>query len=255
MIFGHEDKIEIFKKLVKNNNLSHAYLFYGDSQIGKFLFAKHLAYFLEFGQFEVSEEPLIDTQAFSPNDKNTIGIDDVRELKRFLSQTSFKSGRRLAIIDRAETLTPEAQSSLLKIVEEPGRGAMIIFIVPDAQVLLPPLLSRLTKVYFARFSRDKIEKTLTKHFKLSVERAKIIGLESMGRLGRAIETAEDKKPIAENNNLESTLEKEILNLYRKDPVKNSSILAKLLERAMLLARYNLNPRLQEKVIKYQLANY
>ena len=182
MIFGHEDKVDIFKDLVANKKLRHAYLFYGDDSIGKFLFAKHLAHFLEFGKFEISNQTLLDTQIFEPNEKNSIGIEEAREIKRFLSETPLVSPRRLAIIDRVDTFTPEAQTSLLKIVEVPPLSALIIFITYDPQVLFPPLLSRLNKIYFRRLSKENLKNILQNHFEIPFKKAEALADQSFGRL-------------------------------------------------------------------------
>lgn len=253
MLLGHEDKIEVFKSLVKNQKLGHAYLFFGDNQIGKFTFAKSLAYFLEYGEFGVFNKPLIDSQEISPDlEKNTIGIDAVRQIKRFLYQKPFSSQKRTTIIDQAQALTPEAQAGLLKIVEEPPSNALIIIIAQDPLALLPPLLSRLRKVYFRRLSSELIEKNLQEHYKISKERARKIANLSFGRMGRAIDLLKGEEDMG-NEDIEYELEKRILDL-RKNLIKNSHALSWLLEREMLVKRYNLNKNLQQKAINVILNN-
>lgn len=250
-MFGHEDKIKLFKKLAGEDNLSHAYLFFGDAQIGKFLFAKALANFLENGKFEVAAEPLLDAEVFSSDEKGTIGIDAMRDLKKFLWQTPFRSSRRLAIINEAEKLTPEAQSSLLKIIEEPPRGCFVIFVTYESDVLFPPLASRLTKIYFERMPEAKIEDVLSTHYKISREKAKIVAHESFGRIGRAIDLLSGKKR-GENGDIQSDLEERILFLRKKGIIKNAKILSRLLERETFLKRYNLNQNIQKKAVEYEL---
>jgi len=46
MIAGHDNLIKIFKRLAKNNELSHGYIFFGETKVGKYTFAKYLANFL-----------------------------------------------------------------------------------------------------------------------------------------------------------------------------------------------------------------
>ena len=251
MMFGHEDKIRLFKKLANEGNLSHAYLFFGDAQIGKFLFAKALANFLENGKFEAAAEPLLDAEVFSSDEKGTIGIDAMRDLKKFLWQTPFRSSRRLAIINEAEKLTPEAQSSLLKIIEEPPREGFVIFVTYESDVLFPPLVSRLTKIYFERMPEVKIEDLLSAHYKISREKAKIVAGESFGRIGRAINLLGGKKS-GESGDIQSDLEERILFLRKKGIIKNAKILSRLLERETFLKRYNLNQNIQKKAVEYEL---
>ncbi len=248
MFFGHEDKIKIFKKLVYDGNLSHAYLFYGYPQIGKFYFSKLLAFFLETGEFEITDKFLIDTRIFSPNENKVIGIEIVRELKRFLFQKPFKSPRRLAIINDANKLSKEAESSMLKIVEEPPPAAMIIFIVHDPRVLFSPLLSRLISVYFSSFSEDEIREIAVRNYKLSASKAEDITKKSFGRIGRAINLIEGIEELSTEDDLKKEIEERIVNLYIKDVRRNSRILAWFLNREADLQRFNLNVNLQRKAV-------
>lgn len=255
MLFGHEKLIAVFRRLAAENKLSHAYLFFGDAGIGKFSFAKSLAYFLEGGSFEPTGETLIDTGIFSPDEKNIIGIDAVRGLKRFLWQTPLRSPKRIAIINRAEALTTEAQSALLKIVEEPPRDSLIIFITCNDQVLFPPLLSRVAKVYFRRMKKIQIENFLIDNYGIAKEKAGFIAIDSFGRIGRAVEMMNGApRRYSNNDNIELSLENKILSLRKSGILKNTKILSHLLQRETFIKRYNLNPNLQKKAAEYYLAS-
>ena len=245
----------MFRRLAESDNLSHAYLFYGYSGIGKFYFARALASFLESGEFDPAgageEKPLIDSRIFLPDEKRKIGVDAAREIKSFLFGRPFKSPRRLAVVRDAEALTPEAESALLKIVEEPPEKAMIIFIAQDVQVLFAPLRSRLTRVYFRSFSVSEIRKFLTERCKVSQSRADEIAGKSFNRIGRAINLAE-KTGEKKDDELLSVLSDKIISLYINGVLKNSGVLSILMEREMALQRYNLNQNLQRKAIEYIL---
>ena len=251
MLIGHDDKIRIFKSLVENGNLGHAYLFFGDAGIGKNLFARALANFLENGEFKEPTQPLTDSSVFAPGEKSTIGIDDVLKQRRFLSMTPLRSKRRIAIVE-ASFLTKEAQSAMLKIVEEPPSMAMVIFVAHDPRVLFPPLLSRLTKVYFNRLSREDLKKVLVEIYEISPKKAEELAPISFGRIGRALNLVEGKKTGGEDD-LGRDLEEEIVRLRNKDLLKNSAILDWLLGRLELVRHYNLNMRLQRAAISYKLS--
>ncbi len=259
MLFGHEDKIKAFKKLIGEGKLSHAYLFYGDAQIGKFSFAKSLGSFLESKNFQLSEEPLIDAKIFSPadsagkpNDMGTIGIDAVRGIKHFLWQTPFRSPKKLAIIDEAQALTREAQGALLKIVEEPPPHGLLIFIASNLEIFSPPLLSRLIKIYFRRLPDEKLEKILIENFNAAPAKAKTIAENSFGRIGLALGLLNGGKTNEAEDNLENDLENEILALRKRDIFKNAVLIAWLLEKESALKKYNLNKNLQKKAIETKL---
>ena len=252
MLFGHTDKLEIFERLVAGEALGHAYLFYGDVAIGKAHFAKLLAYRLEYGNFEIMTEPLIDTAWFEPDEKGTIGIGKIRDIKNFLWQTPLRSKKRLVVVDNAETLTDDAQGALLKIVEEPPAHGTIIFIAHDAQVLVGPLLSRLSKIYFSRLARREIEKVLVGHFKLTAARAKTVALKSFGRIGRAIGIINGK--IEEVPSFERDIEEKIIELWTGDKIRNAKKLAWLIDRESSVKKFNLNQNLQRKAVEYKISH-
>ena len=247
MLFGLEDKIELFKRLVKDNNLRQSYLFFGEPQIGKFTFAASLVNFLETGKFvpPSATKPLLDAKFFTPDESGSIGIDAVRDLKKELYQRPVASIRRSAVFDSAESLTPEARNALLKIIEEPPQFSLIIFIAVEPSVFPPTLASRFTKVYFPRFGQKSIEKYLKEKLKIDSNQAVLTARQSFGRIGRAIQLAQSSS-LETNSDPESLLkylEETILSL-RKNLLKNSSKLSWLLEREELVKRHNLNPKLQ-----------
>jgi len=256
MFLGHKDKIEIFKRLIEENSLTHAYLFYGEPQLGKFTFAKSLAYLLEYNVFEIINKPLIDFKEILPDpEKGIIGIKVVQEIKNFVFQKPFRSKKRLVLIDQANTLTFEAQSALLKILEEPSPSALFILIVNEPSVLLPPLLSRLTKVYFKRFSYKELEEILISNFNLSKDKAKEIAKKSFGRIGLALSLISDKKlnnaSKEESSNFFSQL---ILNYYLKDKFRYSKIISWLLLKEWQMNTLNLNFNLQKKAALVYINN-
>lgn len=253
-LFGHKDKFEVFGKLIKENKLGQAYLFYGDRGIGKNAFAVLLAYALETGKFSAEKEPLLDVLFLVKDpEENKLGIEKISEVKKFLWQKPVKSSHKLVVLDNAEDLTPEAQGALLKIVEEPPTHALLVFIAQDDQVFLPPLLSRLTKVYFPRLSKAEVANFLSEKYEIKRDKAEEIAERSFGRLGLALnilnKTAEPDEKI-----LEDFLESRILKLRREDLKKNAPILTWLLDREVLIKRYNLNMNLQRKAVNEILEN-
>ena len=248
MIYGHEDKKKLFKSLVKKDTLGHAYLFFGEPQIGKFSFACHLAYFIEHRKFEVSKEALIDTVFIKPEEgKKKVGINQIRGMRNFLYQKPLRSRRRLIIINEADYLTPEAQASLLKFVEESPPYITFIFITQDLQSLLPPLVSRLQRVYFSRLPKKKIEEILQKEYNIQRNRAEEIAKKSFGRLGRALNFLNNKKYNKED--LEEFLEENITELFLADKLRNAKLIKWLLTRELKVKRFTLNPKLQRRIIE------
>lgn len=73
----------------------------------------------------------------------TLGIDESRKIKENHLSKSFKEGNKRIFIIEASGITHEAQNALLKIFEEPHEDSHFFIIMPNAQVLLPTLRSRL----------------------------------------------------------------------------------------------------------------
>lgn len=82
------------------------------------------------------------------SDKQTIGVDEVRELKSELSKTPIEGEQRLFIIDCAQKLTQPAENAILNILEEPASDVVIVMIAPNRKQLLPTILSRLQIIEF-----------------------------------------------------------------------------------------------------------
>lgn len=76
--------------------------------------------------------------------KNSIGIDDVRDLRKFLERktTGTHGIRRIVIIEDADSMTAEAQNALLKSLEEPPADTVIILTSSDINILLNTIHSR-----------------------------------------------------------------------------------------------------------------
>lgn len=284
MLFGHEDKIQLFKKLAKEEKLSHAYLFHGDAGVGKFTFARAFASFLEFGVFDSAQEPLphaiqkiIDSKSDMRDNQHqisahpafqdghmrgfldacivypteeTIGIDAIRSVQAFLYQTPFRSPYRLVIIDDAHMLTDEAQSSLLKIVEDPPRHALMIFVSHSPLVFYAPLLSRFAHIYFPRMSREMIIETLAHHFSTQISRARVCAEQSFGSIGRALCLLHQASSVADTGNLARELQERIIDMYLGNRLMRSGAIQSLLDRLSAVRRYNTNEKLQRRALQH-----
>ncbi len=252
MLFGHTDKEELFKALVLRDKLRHAYLFFGDEGLGKKLFALRLAHFLETGNFEVSNELLVDARIFEPEVNGTLGIEEALKIRAFLWETPLKSKRRFAIVNGAESLTFEAQSALLKVVEESPHSSLIVFVAEGADSLLPPLASRLIRVYFRRFSTSEIIKILTSFHGVDTKSAERFAKNSFGRIRRALMLA-GKLEVSKT---EATLKEKVIEreaaLWSDDPRKHFEKLRILIDAEVSLKRYNLNETIQKKALEYKL---
>ena len=85
-----------------------------------------------------------------PEDKKSIGVDQVREVCDALGMTSMRGGYRVAIISPASIMTTSAQNALLKTLEEPAPRTLLVLVTSRPSQLLPTLRSRCQRVEVPR---------------------------------------------------------------------------------------------------------
>lgn len=83
-------------------------------------------------------------------DKTQLSVDQVRAACEKLSKTSFRQGYKVAIIEPAHQMTPGAANSVLKTLEEPSKGSLLVLLTSRPSGLLPTVRSRCQKLTIAR---------------------------------------------------------------------------------------------------------
>ncbi|NQY64077.1 MAG: DNA polymerase III subunit delta' [Alteromonadaceae bacterium] len=76
------------------------------------------------------------------NEDKTIGVDDIRQANYFLEKTAQLGQAKTIMIAGADKMTIAAANALLKTLEEPSKGSVIILLTPDVDLLLPTIISR-----------------------------------------------------------------------------------------------------------------
>jgi DNA polymerase-3 subunit delta' len=92
-------------------------------------------------------EPEIDPR--SEKVKDSIGIEQVRELGSFMAMKSHHGGFKIAILKPADKLNMNASNALLKTLEEPPQGALLILSSSRPSRLPATVLSRCQRLRFA----------------------------------------------------------------------------------------------------------
>ncbi len=192
MVVGHQKQLEFLKRSAAADKLAHAYLFWGPAKIGKKAAAMELVSHL-FGM-PVSEGKAHPDFIFAAPDAETknLKIETVRDLIWRLSLTPASAPIKAAVIDAAHFMTQDSQNCLLKTLEEPSKGSLLILIADNPRLLLPTITSRCEKIKFSFVSTKEITAFLAK---MAQKGAKLPGEEvmrdiarlSFGRPGRAIE--------------------------------------------------------------------
>jgi DNA polymerase-3 subunit delta' len=91
-----------------------------------------------------------------------IKIDQIRELKAFMSWRPALSDKKVCIIVDAEGMTDNASQSLLRVLEEPKEGTIIL--VASSKNLLETVVSRCQIVSFGVLPRETVELFLKQKF-------------------------------------------------------------------------------------------
>lgn len=87
-------------------------------------------------------------------------IDTMRELTRWAQQKPMLSPWKVFIVRDAEALMPQAQNALLKTLEEPPPGTLVILTVSKKTSLLSTILSRSCLVEFGRLPDSSLKAIL-----------------------------------------------------------------------------------------------
>jgi DNA polymerase-3 subunit delta' len=130
--------------------------------------------------------------------RSEVLIEQVRELIARLGTRPGRAGRRVAMIDDAETLGVPAQNALLKTLEEPPGHAIIFMVAESERALLDTVRSRLRLVRFAPLGLGDIEAILMARAKAAPERTAALARLARGSAGRALAlTAGSEPPVSE----------------------------------------------------------
>ncbi len=188
MTLGHDSIKKLFSYAAKRGTLAHAYLFYGPEGIGKKTFTLELAKNLNKTKGFDADFKFIDENSM---DKTySISIDEMRELKRFLSFRPYANPYKIVVIDNAHLMQGAAQNSILKLLEEPSEHSLIILITHDPNNLFSVIRSRCQHIGFKPISSDIIRNTLMSRG-MTTEDLDFIISTANGRLGYALRLAEN----------------------------------------------------------------
>jgi DNA polymerase-3 subunit delta' len=138
---------------IKHGRIPHAVLLVGPAGVGKRAAAAWMAE-TSLGsassampQYGAEAPEHADLHWISPReDKETIGIEQIRELVHELGLTSYEGGSKVAVIEPANAMTVNAANSLLKTLEEPPGDALLILVADRTGKLPVTIFSRCQRI-------------------------------------------------------------------------------------------------------------
>lgn len=119
----------------------------------------------------------------------------IGQMRQMSSEAQFRpyiGRRRVFIIDEAEWLREDAQSAILKTLEEPPETSLPILITSKPYALMETIRSRCLMLSFAPLTVAEIESHLKLASKQTVEEIAMIARLARGSLGRAFEIELEK---------------------------------------------------------------
>lgn len=146
-----------------------------------------------------------------PGDQIRIGSRDrpedgtVRRLAADLVLMSVEGRARIAIIERADRLTEDAQTALLKTLEEPPAGVSIVLCADDEDRLLPTVRSRAARIRLGPVAVREIEAILAEVGAAEGPLASRVARIAAGRPGAAQTLARAPGALAARDEIARTL--------------------------------------------------
>ncbi len=220
-IIGNINNKMILENAIKNDKITHSYIFSGPEGIGKLLFAKEFAKAIlcdskenkpcnnckSCVEFENSNHPdffIIDEQ------DETIKTEMMKKLTKDILEKPLENKKKIYIINNSENMTREAQNTLLKTLEEPPEYIIIILITTNTNLMLNTIKSRCINIIFNKLSDDELKN----YFKEDI--TKEILKFSEGSISKAIKIKEKEEMYQQINTeikkIEQLNELEILKL-------------------------------------------
>jgi DNA polymerase-3 subunit delta' len=120
--------------------------------------------------------------------KSELPVDEVRRLGEFFARHASEGGRRIAIVDSADELNRNAANALLKVLEEPPPGGLLILIAHQPRALLPTIRSRCRLLTMAPLHQDEVREALAV-VAPDLKNAAQLATLSAGSVGTALEMA------------------------------------------------------------------
>lgn len=218
-LIGQKQAITLLKQAIKSNKIAPAYLFVGIPGIGKSIAAEGFAKLLLNSSNSLSSssnhpdlmwvEPtysdrdnlikasVAEAENIRRKTAPQIRIEQIRQITQFFNRQPLKSDRLVAIVEDAHLMSEAPANALLKTLEEPDCGT-IILIAPSTDLLLTTIVSRCQCIRFSPLSRENLQLVLEKNNHSEILANSSLIAMSQGSPGLAISAAEKLQKIPDS---------------------------------------------------------
>ena len=197
-LLGHEKPKAFLREAAHKNKIAHAYLFRGPDGVGKTKAALTLAAFLNCKKpqdHDACGRCSSCRKYYSGNHPDLIIIEpegaaikigQVRKLKHTLTFPPLEAKVRVVVLEDIHTMRREAANSLLKTLEEPAPGNLLVLTAHQRGDILPTILSRCQIIPFGPLDHEDILQILMQEDEMDESTALTLAAVSGGSPGRAL---------------------------------------------------------------------
>jgi len=220
-LLGHEQAEKTFLKAQTRGRLHHAWLITGPSGVGKATLAYRMIRHLLGGVSLLGEgldipasDPVAGRIAAQghgnlhvvrrPYDHKTkkikaeIPVAAIRTMTDFFHETASEEGRpRIGLIDKADELNRSSENAVLKLLEEPPNGGMLILLSDAPGRLLPTIRSRCMSLDLRPVPEAQLSAWLAARTAVKGEALKQLVWLSRGSPGRAMALLQAEDEVLE----------------------------------------------------------
>ena len=170
-LVGQEHVATTLRQAIRQERVSHSYLFCGPRGTGKTTTARIVAKAVNCldtregdpcNQCSIcrsfNEERFMDV--IEMDAASNRGIEDIREIRDKVNFAPAEGRRKVYIIDEAHMLTDQASNAFLKTLEEPPAHVIFILCTTEANRILPTIVSRCQRFDFRRLPSERIYQRL-----------------------------------------------------------------------------------------------
>jgi DNA polymerase-3 subunit delta' len=231
-LFGLADYFNFLKKLFINDKLPKVLMFSGRKGSGKSTLVNHIIYYIfDNENYNLKTNELNSNSKFHNQFKNNINtniiylsgsdfknikIEDIRNLKIKIFQTTISDKPRFIILDDVELFNNNSLNALLKIIEEPTKNNYFILINNKSKPMLETIKSRCLdiKIILNESKRINIIESLVKNNNLNLYIDPNTSMLSPGNFVKFNHIFEENHISFEKDFLKNL--KILLNLYKDD---------------------------------------